>query len=231
MAKEVLRTENLVKRFGGFTAVAGVSITFYEGERVGLIGPNGAGKTTFINLISGQLKPDQGKIFFNGTDVTKEHPYKKVMIGLNRTFQIPSIFKSLTVYQNVLLAAKKAGQPGSVDKLLTTLGLEKFANVKAANLPYGVMKMVELAMTMASNPSLLLLDEPTAGLTTQEKKQIIQLLQTLPERYTIVMVEHDIDLVFGFAGRVVVMHRGEVLADGRPEEIAVDSRVREVYLG
>jgi ABC-type branched-subunit amino acid transport system ATPase component len=231
MAKEVLRTENLVKRFGGFTAVAGVSITFYEGERVGLIGPNGAGKTTFINLISGQLKPDQGKIFFNGMDVTKEHPYKKVMIGLNRTFQIPSIFKSLTVYQNVLLAAKKAGQPGSVDKLLTTLGLEKFANVKAANLPYGVMKMVELAMTMASNPSLLLLDEPTAGLTTQEKKQIIQLLQTLPERYTIVMVEHDIDLVFGFAGRVVVMHRGEVLADGRPEEIAVDSRVREVYLG
>jgi branched-chain amino acid transport system ATP-binding protein len=153
------------------------------------------------------------------------------MIGLNRTFQIPSIFKSLTVYQNVLLAAKKAGQPGSVDKLLTKLGLEKFANVKAANLPYGVMKMVELAMTMASNPSLLLLDEPTAGLTTQEKKQIIQLLQTLPERYTIVMVEHDIDLVFGFAGRVVVMHRGEVLADGRPEEIAVDSRVREVYLG
>jgi ABC-type branched-subunit amino acid transport system ATPase component len=231
MAKEVLRTENLVKRFGGFTAVAGVSITFYEGERVGLIGPNGAGKTTFINLISGHLKPDQGKIFFNGTDVTKEHPYKKVMIGLNRTFQIPSIFKSLTVYQNVLLAAKKAGQPGSVDKLLTTLGLEKFANVKAANLPYGVMKMVELAMTMASNPSLLLLDEPTAGLTTQEKKQIIQLLQTLPERYTIVMVKHDIDLVFGFAGRVVVMHRGEVPADGRPEEIAVDSRVREVYLG
>jgi branched-chain amino acid transport system ATP-binding protein len=200
MAKEVLRTENLVKRFGGFTAVAGVSITFYEGERVGLIGPNGAGKTTFINLISGHLKPDQGKIFFNGMDVTKEHPYKKVMIGLNRTFQIPSIFKSLTVYQNVLLAAKKAGQPDSVDKLLTTLGLEKFANVKAANLPYGVMKMVELAMTMASNPSLLLLDEPTAGLTTQEKKQIIQLLQTLPERYTIVMVEHDIDLVFGFAG-------------------------------
>jgi ABC-type branched-subunit amino acid transport system ATPase component len=231
MAKEVLRTENLVKRFGGFTAVAGVSITFYEGERVGLIGPNGAGKTTFINLISGHLKPDQGKIFFKGTDVTKEHPYKKVMIGLNRTFQIPSIFKSLTVYQNVLLAAKKAGQPDSVDKLLTTLGLEKFANVKAANLPYGVMKMVELAMTMASNPSLILLDEPTAGLTTQEKKQIIQLLQTLPERYTIVMVEHDIDLVFGFAGRVVVMHRGEVLADGRPEEVAVDSRVREVYLG
>ena len=231
MAKEVLRTENLVKRFGGFTAVAGVSITFCEGERVGLIGPNGAGKTTFINLISGHLKPDQGKIFFKGTDVTKEHPYKKVMIGLNRTFQIPSIFKSLTVYQNVLLAAKKAGQPDSVDKLLTTLGLEKFANVKAANLPYGVMKMVELAMTIASNPSLLLLDEPTAGLTTQEKKQIIQLLQTLPERYTIVMVEHDIDLVFGFAGRVVVMHRGEVLADGRPEEITVDSRVREVYLG
>jgi ABC-type branched-subunit amino acid transport system ATPase component len=231
MAKEVLRTENLVKRFGGFTAVAGVSITFYQGERVGLIGPNGAGKTTFINLISGHLKPDQGKIFFKGTDVTKEHPYKKVMIGLNRTFQIPSIFKSLTVYQNVLLAAKKAGQPDSVDKLLTTLGLEKFANVKAANLPYGVMKMVELAMTMASNPSLILLDEPTAGLTTQEKKQIIQLLQTLPERYTIVMVEHDIDLVFGFAGRVVVMHRGEVLADGRPEEVAVDSRVREVYLG
>jgi ABC-type branched-subunit amino acid transport system ATPase component len=231
MAKEVLRTENLVKRFGDFTAVAGVSITLYEGERVGLIGPNGAGKTTFINLISGHLKPDQGKVFFKGIDVTKEPPYKKVMMGLNRTFQIPSIFKSLTVRQNVLLAAKKTGQPDAVDKLLTTLGLEKVANVKTVNLPYGMMKIVELAMTMLSNPSLLLLDEPTAGLTTQEKKRIIQVLRTLPERCTIVMVEHDIDLVFSFAGRVLVMHRGEVLADGKPEEIAVDTRVREVYLG
>jgi ABC-type branched-subunit amino acid transport system ATPase component len=231
MAEEVLRTENLVKRFGGFTAVAGVSITFYEGERIGLIGPNGAGKTTFINLISGHLKPDSGKIFFKGVDVTKAPPYKKVMMGMNRTFQIPSIFKSLTVYQNVQLAAKKAGQPYSVDKLLTMLGLEKVADVKAANLSYGMMKIVELAMTMVSNPSILLLDEPTAGLTSQEKKQIIQVLRTLPERCTIVMVEHDIDLVFDFAGRVVVMHRGEVLSDGKPEEIAVDTKVREVYLG
>jgi ABC-type branched-subunit amino acid transport system ATPase component len=200
-------------------------------ERFGLIGPNGAGKTTFINLISGHLKPDSGKIFFKGVDATKAPPYKKVMMGMNRTFQIPSIFKSLTVYKNVQLAAKKAGQPYSVDKLLTMLGLEKVADVKAANLSYGMMKIVELAMTMVSNPSLLLLDEPTAGLTSQEKKQIIQVLRTLPEKCTIVMVEHDIDLVFDFAGRVVVMHRGEVLSDGKPEEIAVDTKVREVYLG
>jgi ABC-type branched-subunit amino acid transport system ATPase component len=164
-------------------------------------------------------------------DVTKAPPYRKVMMGMNRTFQIPSIFKSLTVYQNVQLAAKKAGQPYSVDKLLTMLGLERVSDVKAANLSYGMMKIVELAMTMVSNPSLLLLDEPTAGLTSQEKKQIIQVLRTLPERCTIVMVEHDIDLVFDFAGRVVVMHRGEVLSDGKPEEIAVDTKVREVYLG
>jgi len=231
LAKEVLRTENLVKRFGSFTAVAGVSITFYEGERVGLIGPNGAGKTTLINLISGHLKPDQGRIFFKGIDITKEHPHRKVMVGLNRTFQIPAVFKSLTVYQNVYLAAKKAGQTDSVNKLLSRLDLEKVGHIKAANLPYGVMKILELAMAMASNPIVLLLDEPTAGLTIQEKKQIIQHLSTFNERQTIVMVEHDIDLVFGFAGRVVVMHRGEVLADGKPEEIAVDTRVREVYLG
>jgi ABC-type branched-subunit amino acid transport system ATPase component len=111
------------------------------------------------------------------------------------------------------------------------LGLEKVADVKAANLSYGMMKIVELAMTMVASPSLLLLDEPTAGLTSQEKKQIIQVLRTLPERCTIVMVEHDIDLVFDFAKRVVVMHRGEVLSDGKPEEIAVDTKVREVYLG
>ncbi len=231
MAKEVLRIENVVKRFGNFTAVAGVSLSFYEGERVGLIGPNGAGKTTLINLISGHLKPDQGKIFFNGIDITKEPPHKRVAMGLNRTFQIPSIFKSLTVYQNILLAAKRSGRADSVDALMSVLGLEKYADVKAANLPYGVMKILELAITMASNPTLLLLDEPTAGLTIHEKQQIIELLKSLPEKYTIVMVEHDIDLVFGFAGRVVVMHRGEVLAEGRPEEIAVDTRVREVYLG
>ncbi len=231
MAEEVLRTENVVKRFGSFTAVAGVSLTFYEGERVGLIGPNGAGKTTLINLISGHLKPDQGKIFFRGNDITKEQPHKRVAMGLNRTFQIPSVFKSLTVYQNILLASKRSGRTDSVESLITGLGLEKYVNVKAANLPYGMMKILELAVTMASNPTALLLDEPTAGLTMREKLQIVELLKTLPEKYTIVMVEHDIDLVFGFAGRVVVMHRGEVLADGKPEEIAVDKRVREVYLG
>ncbi len=220
-----------MKRFGSFTAVAGVSLTFYEGERVGLIGPNGAGKTTLINLISGHLKPDQGKIFFRGNDITKEQPHKRVAMGLNRTFQIPSVFKSLTVYQNILLASKRSGRTDSVESLITGLGLEKYVNVKAANLPYGMMKILELAVTMASNPTALLLDEPTAGLTMREKLQIVELLKTLPEKYTIVMVEHDIDLVFGFAGRVVVMHRGEVLADGKPEEIAVDKRVREVYLG
>jgi len=231
MAKEILKIENVVKRFGNFTAVAGVSLSFYEGERVGLIGPNGAGKTTLINLISGHLKPDQGKIFFKGSDITKEPPHKRVAMGLNRTFQIPSVFKPLTVYQNILLAAKRSGRADSVDALMADLGLEKYANVKAANLPYGMMKILELAITMASNATLLLLDEPTAGLTMHEKQQIVELLKSLPEKYTIVMVEHDIDLVFGFAGRVVVMHRGEVLAEGRPEEIAVDTRVREVYLG
>jgi len=152
-------------------------------------------------------------------------------MGLNRTFQIPSVFKSLTVYQNILLAGKRSSRKETVEALISALGLEKYANVKAANLPCGMMKILELTVTMASNPTAILLDEPTAGLTMHERQQIVELLKRLPEKYTIVMVEHDTDLIFGFASRVVVMHRGEVLADGRPEEIAVDTRVREVYLG
>ncbi|MEN3047210.1 MAG: ABC transporter ATP-binding protein [Candidatus Caldarchaeales archaeon] len=232
MGREVLRTEGLVKRFGEFVAVNRVSLSFEEGERTAIIGPNGAGKTTFINLVTGQLRADEGKVLLNGRDITGQSPHERVKEGLNRTFQIPSVFKSLTVEQNLMVASSTAGaDAGEVRGLIEGLGLKHYLTTRAALLPYGLMKVLELGMALLSKPSVLFLDEPTAGLNVGEKERIVSLLQSLPSSVTLVVVEHDMDVVFTLARRIVVMHRGEVLADGAPQAIAADSRVREVYLG
>lgn len=232
MGKEVLRTEGLVKRFGEFVAVNKVSLSFEEGERTAIIGPNGAGKTTFINLVTGQLRADEGSVFLNGRDITGLSPHERVKEGLNRTFQIPSVFKSLTVEQNLLVATSTSGADAEeVGEIIEGLGLRPYLTTKAALLPYGLMKVLELGIALLSRPSVLFLDEPTAGLNVGEKERIVSLLQSLPSRVTLVVVEHDMDVVFTLARRIVVMHRGEVLADGAPQVIAADQRVKEVYLG
>lgn len=232
MGKEVLRTEGLVKRFGEFVAVNKVSLSFEEGERTAIIGPNGAGKTTFINLVTGQLRADEGSVFLNGRDITGLSPHERVKEGLNRTFQIPSVFKSLTVEQNLLVATSTSGADAEeVGEIIEGLGLRPYLTTKAALLPYGLMKVLELGIALLSRPSVLFLDEPTAGLNVGEKERIVSLLQSLPSRVTLVVVEHDMDVVFTLARRIVVMHRGEVLADGAPQAIAADQRVKEVYLG
>ncbi|MCS6787815.1 MAG: ABC transporter ATP-binding protein [Aigarchaeota archaeon] len=232
MGKEVLRTEGLVKRFGEFVAVNKVSLSFEEGERTAIIGPNGAGKTTFINLVTGQLRADEGSVFLNGRDITGLSPHERVKEGLNRTFQIPSVFKSLTVEQNLLVATSTSGADADeVGEIIEGLGLRPYLTTKAALLPYGLMKVLELGIALLSRPSVLFLDEPTAGLNVGEKERIVSLLQSLPSRVTLVVVEHDMDVVFTLARRIVVMHRGEVLADGAPQAIAADQRVKEVYLG
>ncbi|MCS6784621.1 MAG: ABC transporter ATP-binding protein [Candidatus Caldarchaeum sp.] len=232
MGQEVLKTVDLVKKFGEFVAVNKVSLAFTEGERTAVIGPNGAGKTTFINLVSGQLFPDEGKVFLNGEDITTLSAYRRVRRGLNRTFQIPSVFKSLTVEENFEIAST-VSQKNQADysDLAETLGLKTYLKTKAGVLPYGLMKVLELGMAILSSPKVLLLDEPTAGLNVGEKERIVALLQSLSSRMSVIVVEHDMDVVFTIARRIVVMHRGELLADGPPEEIAQHEKVREVYLG
>lgn len=232
MGKEVLKTVGLVKKFGEFVAVNNVSLSFVEGERTAIIGPNGAGKTTFINLATGQLTADKGQVFLNGRDITAFRPHRRVRNGLNRTFQIPSVFKSLTVEENLEVASTfSAADANEIRELVGKLGLKTYLGTKAALLPYGLMKVLELGMALLSRPAVLFLDEPTAGLNVGEKERIVSLLQSLPTNMTLVVVEHDMDVVFTLARRIVVMHRGEVLADGPPEMIAVDPRVKEVYLG
>lgn len=234
MADEVLRAERVTKRFGGFVAVDGVTIGLRRGERVGLIGPNGAGKTTLLNLLSGYYRPDSGRIFVNGIDVTKHPPHRRFKLGLCRTFQIPSVFRSLTVRQNLEVAALRSGvrdRTERIESLLVRLGLDRYGNEKAGNLPYGAMKVLELAMVLTSEPSVLLLDEPTAGLNVTEKKRLTEILESLPENITLLIIEHDMDVVFNLAGRVIVMNRGQVIADGKPSEVVENKLVREVYFG
>ncbi|MEM1945622.1 MAG: ABC transporter ATP-binding protein [Candidatus Caldarchaeum sp.] len=232
MGKEVLKTSGLVKKFGEFVAVNKVSLVFEEGERTAMIGPNGAGKSTYINVVSGQLAADGGSVFLNGRDITKAPAHERVKMGLNRTFQIPSVFRSLTVKENLTVASSRSKQ-GSQDfrEIVDELGLSPYMNVKAGQLPYGLMKILELGMAILSKPTILLLDEPTAGLNVGEKERIVSLLQRLPANMSVLIVEHDMDVVFTFSRRVVVMHKGEVIADGPPEKIAADEKVREVYLG
>lgn len=229
MAKEVLRTEGVVKKFGEFIAVNKVSVSFYEGERTAIIGPNGAGKTTLVNVISGKLHADSGRVLLDGEDITSIPAHQRVKKGLNRTFQVPSVFKSLSVRENLRVAGGENSE--NYDEIVKELGLKPYLDIKAGQLPFGLMKILELGMAIISKPRILLLDEPTAGLNVAEKEKIIALLQQLSARTSLVVVEHDMDVVFTLSKRIVVMHRGEIIADGPPQEIAVNERVREVYLG
>lgn len=232
MGEEVLKAVGLIKKFGEFVAVNKVTLSFRSGERTALIGPNGAGKTTLINLLSGHLTVDEGRVLLKGKDVTKLTSHKRVKLGLNRTFQIPSVFKSLTVKDNLRVASSNVG--ANFEEILEEvekLEIGAYLNTKATVLPYGLMKELELMMVLSSKPDVILLDEPTAGLTVGEKQKIVSLLERLPTALTLVIVEHDMDVVFKLSKRIVVMNRGEVIADGPPEKVAVDEKVREVYLG
>jgi len=232
LARKILSTEGVVKKFGGFTALNGVSLSFNELETTFIIGPNGAGKTTFINVVSGKLRPDKGRVLFNGTDITRYSPHARVRAGINRTFQIPNLFRNLTVRQNLLVAASsREDGDRAADEVLSTLKLSDYVEADVSKLPQGTLRMVELGMVILTQPKVAFLDEPTAGLNPEEKEHMIEVLRELGETETLIIVEHDMDVVFGLSDRVVVMHRGEVLADGTPEEVSKDEAVREVYLG
>ena len=243
---ELLRIAGVQRRFGGLRALNGVTLAVGEGERLALIGPNGAGKTTLFNLIAGELAPTAGQIVFDGQNVTRLRPHQRAVRGLARTFQKNNLFLGLSVLENVRLAVqRRRGQgfrvtrPASAlgevtDEALDLLGrleLRDRQAMPARGLSYGEQRQLEVAVALACRPRLLLLDEPTAGMSPAETAGMIDLVRSLPREITLLIIEHDMDVVFAIADRIVVLHYGEVLAEGRPEEVRNNPDVLAVYLG
>jgi ABC-type branched-subunit amino acid transport system ATPase component len=241
-----LETRKLCKRFGALTVAENIDFRLEAGARHALIGPNGAGKTTFVNMLTGRLAPSSGQILLGGDDITKMRQSARVKRGLGRTFQINMLFRDLPVLDNVALGiAERSGIAGRTWRaagsfreirdesmeLLATLGLADDAAIRVLDLPYGKQRLVEIAIALGLKPTVLLLDEPAAGVPSTESGRILQVLDSLPKDIAILIIEHDMDVVFRFAQRITVLVQGEVLVEGPPGEIAKDRRVHEVYLG
>ena len=242
----LLQVEQLRRSFGGVRAVDGVSFALAAGEIAALIGPNGAGKSTLFNLIDGQLAPDQGRVLFNGDSLTAWSTAERTRRGIGRTFQVAQTFATLTVLQNVqlaLVAAEGAAlgiadllwdlQVQAANALLKQVGLQHHAADAAASLAYGDVKRLELALALAAKPRLLLMDEPTAGMAAAERFELMRTIVALAEanNTAVLFTEHSVDVVFGFARRVLVLSRGRLIADGAPEAVRADTEVQRVYLG
>ena len=242
----VLSCEGLVKRFGGITATDNVSLQLKRGARHALIGPNGAGKTTLINLLTGVLEPTAGRIHLLGEDISHLAPHQRVRRGLVRTFQINQLFEGLTPLQTLAMTVSQhLGQgaswwqplghdPRVVDRceqLLAQFHLSEVMNQATQELAYGKRRLLEMAIALACEPSVLLLDEPVAGVPAGERDELLRTVAALPADVTVVLIEHDMDLVFSFANRMTVLVNGAVLTEGTPAEMAADPLVRDVYLG
>jgi branched-chain amino acid transport system ATP-binding protein len=241
-----LETKKLCKSFGALVVAHNIDFRLAPGDRHALIGPNGAGKTTFVNMLMGALPASSGAIFLGGDEVTRVPQSARVRRGLGRTFQVTTLFRNLPVLDNVALGiAERTGVAkrmwGSASSyreiieearsLLAALGLADDAAVRVADLPYGKQRLVEIAIALGLKPKVLLLDEPAAGVPSSESERILQTLEKLPSDIAILIIEHDMDLVFRFARRITVLVQGAVLVEGTPEEIARDKRVHQVYLG
>ena len=246
MTEPVLQTYHLVKRFGGITATDDVSLSIAAGARHALIGPNGAGKTTLINLLTGVLPATSGQVLLRGQDISQMAPHRRVGLGLVRTFQINQLFATLTPLQSLALAvasrhgaAHRWWRPMGHDKaiaaeceqLLAQFRLTDQADQPTRELAYGKRRLLEIALAVAQRPSVLLLDEPAAGVPAAERQDILATVAALPAEVSVVLIEHDMDLVFSFATRMTVLVNGAVLTSGTPAEIAADERVKAVYLG
>jgi branched-chain amino acid transport system ATP-binding protein len=242
----LLEVQGLAKSFGGLQAVAGVDLVVEPAERRAIIGPNGAGKTTLFNLITGYISPDAGTVVFDGQDVTGQPTYRVARAGIARAFQITSIFPGLSVFRNVQLGrlaqAGETASPfgvvegrhsGAVQAILEDCGLTPVAGERAGNLSHGDQRALELAISLAMEPKLLLLDEPTAGMAPEETTRTMRLVRRIADerQLTVLFCEHDMDVVFGTAHRILVMHQGRPLAEGTPDEIRNHPDVRKVYLG
>ena len=246
MAESALALTDVVVAFGALRAVDGVSLSVAEGERRAVIGPNGAGKTTLFHAITGMLRPTSGRVVFAGADITRLKPFRRARLGMSRTFQITNLFPELTVAQNLLLglrgrSARKfamlsgatfdAGERIRADAALDAARLSGRAEVKVRALSYGEQRQVELALALVTQPRLLLLDEPAAGLSPAERGVVGDIIRALPRSITLLLVEHDMDLVLGLVDRVTCLHEGRVLVEAPPDQIRTNEAVQEVYLG
>lgn len=249
----ILNIKKLTKAFGGLSAVLDVNFHLSEQELVGLIGPNGAGKTTVFNLITGVYKPDQGEIIFTGENISGLHPYTICNKGIARTFQNIRLFNGLTVMDNVKIALHKdvpysltsailrlpkfiSGEELIKEKALEYLKIFNLADKKheiASNLPYGEQRRLEIARALATNPSLLILDEPAAGMNPHETQELMELIRWIRNEFnlTVLLIEHDMSLVMGVCERIYVLDYGQIIAEGKPQEIRQNKRVIEAYLG
>jgi branched-chain amino acid transport system ATP-binding protein len=246
MSSPVLRIQNLDKHFGGLLVTQQVNVELFAGERVALIGPNGAGKTTLVNLMSGVLKPDAGNISLLGQDVTNQSQAHRVRAGLVRTFQITTLAQHLPVQRQIELAlfereglAAHAWKPMDAYPAVTqealtildTLGLRSFAGLPTERLAYGEQRLLEMGLALALRPKVLLLDEPMAGVPKADGARMLSALKGLSDSLAVLIIEHDMDLVFSFAQRIIVLADGQVLASGTPDHIRQHPRVKEAYLG
>jgi len=244
----ILETQGLRKAFGGLVAVAGVSMKVEAHTLHTIIGPNGAGKTTFFNLLSGNIRPSGGRVIFKGQDITDVPAHRRVHLGIGRSFQITNVFPNLSVLENVRLAAQAIGKDsfkfwehyrrfGHYEEraraILAQVGLAAQADLPARLLPHGGKRKLELGILLASDPELLLLDEPTAGMAREEIPMLMEVIQSIRSAgsKTIILVEHKMDLVMNVSDRITVMHQGQLLAEGSPVEIAGNATVQSAYLG
>ena len=244
----ILETYDLRREFGALVAVADVSIQVRPLTLHSIIGPNGAGKTTFFNLLSGNLKPTRGRVVFKGEDITNLPVYKTAHKGIGRSFQITNIFPNLTVFENIRLSCQALGNDNfkmfrsanhfkkyieRTAVVLEQVGLEKEAYLLARTLPHGAQRKLELGMILAPDPELLLLDEPTAGMASEQVPELMDLIENIQEagNKTVMLVEHNMNVVMSHSDRITVMHQGAVLAEGTPEEISANEMVQTAYLG
>lgn len=243
---EALAVSNLSRFFGGLKAVNDVSFQVEVGERLAIIGPNGAGKTTLFQLISGMYPPSKGSISVYGKDITHLPPFRRATMGLGRTFQITKLFLKLTVLENVLLALEALDKTkfsllrplssykhliGKAEEALAQWGMREKKDVPVSNLSYGEQRQLEIVLTLSQGRSILLLDEPTAGLSPEEAKGFVSMIANLSPDITVLMIDHDIDILFEIAKRVIVLHFGSVVAYGTPNEVKMNPQVQEIYMG
>lgn len=243
---QILATVSVTMRFGGLTALDGVTYSVQEGEISGIIGPNGAGKTTLFNVITGELKPTSGRIFLRGADITSLPPHTICQGGLSRTFQLTFIFPEMTVFESIwvgvnsrarrpwnpfTLAHRAAGISKRTQEICHLVGLEEKMNELASNLSYGDQKILEIALALSTQPSVLLLDEPTQGVSPQETDNVIRVIEKLSKRMTIILIEHSMDVVLRLCSTITVLNEGRVVAEGSPKEICKNEEVQRVYLG
>jgi branched-chain amino acid transport system ATP-binding protein len=237
VAVSLLSTQSVSRHFGGLIAVQNVDFDLPKGEIRALIGPNGAGKTTFVSMLCGRIPVSSGRIMFQGQDVTQLPAHKRIQQGMAYTFQITSIFAELSVYENVALAVQprlsnainKLAQ--EVETALTRVGLQTYSERTAGDMAYGHQRLLEVAMGLGQSPQLLILDEPTQGLSDAEVDDFITLIKEVAETTTVLLIEHNINVVMALADRITVMNFGEIIAEGSPEEIRQNDAVQTAYLG